>query len=375
MHAPVAPLAPTPGLCERRYCHGTTLLSARTKNTARTSHANEAWRLACDGSISDVIRHRSHVYYWRHSILAKESIESKHEAVCQKRRPWHAITFGSHGHYLEAARTVCALARHGGADSCAALSLADLPRHWRAAHGVQLGARGIGYWRWKPYIIRQRLKELSDGDILCYLDRDLLPSGSLSALFCLGQQSQSGVVGFHSACYREASWTKRELADSLNATSEHMDTLQVTATMSVWRRGAFALQFVAEYLAWASDARLSGDELNRSNQVAGFRAHRHATTPPAPRTHVQRPNCHYVTPMCPSPISCRCRHDQSIFSLLTKRHHLKTFPWPIASHDRRDVRACLVALTRSLRRAHASRAVCVCACLCICCLVQVHMHG
>ena len=31
------------------------------------------------------------------------------------------------------------------------------------------------------------------------------------------------------------------------------------------------------------------------------------------------------------------RHDQSILSLLAKRHRLKTFPLPTAAHDRRDI--------------------------------------
>ena len=51
-------------------------------------------------------------------------------------------------------------------DSCTALSLADLPAEWVRQHGIVVGTRGVGFWRWKAYTILQRLSSMADGEVL-----------------------------------------------------------------------------------------------------------------------------------------------------------------------------------------------------------------
>ena len=34
----------------------------------------------------------------------------------------------------------------------------------------EYGMKGYAYWSWKPYIIKQTLEEMNDGDILLYMD-------------------------------------------------------------------------------------------------------------------------------------------------------------------------------------------------------------
>tara|TARA_B100000795_G_C22668760_1_gene387075 strand:+ start:622 stop:744 length:123 start_codon:yes stop_codon:yes gene_type:complete len=33
-------------------------------------------------------------------------------------------------------------------------------------HGIVVGTRGVGFWRWKAYTILQRLSSMADGEVL-----------------------------------------------------------------------------------------------------------------------------------------------------------------------------------------------------------------
>ena len=70
------------------------------------------------------------------------------------------------------------------------------------------------------------------------------------------------------------------------------------------RKTPFALRFLREWLSWATSGEHITDAWDPARQYSGFQQH---------------------------------RHDQSILSLLAKRHRLKTFPLPTAAHDRRDI--------------------------------------
>ena len=134
-------------------------------------------------------------------------------------------------------------------------------------------------------------------------DYDLHMDRDPSALFCLGQNAQRGIATFHLPCLTERAWTKRELADALNATDAMMDSVQIYGGLVVVRKTAFALRFVREWLRW-SNSDLVTDAARSAIQH---------------RTFVQH------------------RHDQSILSLLSKRHMIKSFPFPTRAHDIRDV--------------------------------------
>ena len=318
---PMQGLAPPPTTSDdaapsREYvCHGRTM---------RNLTADQS-RLAHFGRISARLRSASPVHYWQHTTQRR----ARYEAVCTRGAArWHLMTFGSHGKYEEAAKTKCLrvnrLTRHR-IDSCTPLSFAKLPPEWAARHGVRLGTRGIGYWRWKAFLILERLRAIGDGDVLVYADYDLLiaptPHDDLSALFCLGANAVQGVAPFHFPCFTDRAWTKREAAIALNATDAMLDSAQLFAGLLVLRRTPTALAFVEEWLGWSlhspsgdhagdhaggggGGVALISDALDASRQHASFRAH---------------------------------RHDQSLLSLLAKRRGVKSFPLPTKLHDVRDI--------------------------------------
>ena len=125
----------------------------------------EQARLAHSGRIGARLRRNSPVYYWQTTPQRR----SRHEALCKKDSRWHLTTFGSHGKFEEKAKAKCASVnrlKHRVVDSCTALSLADLPAEWVKQHGIVVGTRGVGFWRWKAYTILQRFSSMADGEVL-----------------------------------------------------------------------------------------------------------------------------------------------------------------------------------------------------------------
>lgn len=283
----------------------------------RTLHGLDAHQaaLAHDGNITQTLRARSPVYYWRTTTQDM----AKHEAICTKRdNKWHVVTFGSHGKFAYLANRKCfwpepklnpamKYRRPGSGrvvDSCTNLTLSSLPAEWARAHNITLNSRGAGYWRWKPYLLLKHLESVADGDVVVWLDYDLILAHDLTALFCLGQNSESGVALFHFPCHVERYWTKAELAVAMGATEAMLSTTQIYGGLVILRKTPESLSFVREWLKWTLEGEWVTDTLDPSRQDPNFREH---------------------------------RHDQSILSLLAKRRGIKTFPFPTRSHDVRDV--------------------------------------
>lgn len=65
------------------------------------------------------------------------------------------------------------------------------------------GSRGYGYWCWKPEIIAQELSQMSNGDVLLYMDAgshlNINGVKRLLEYFQIASQSQSGILAFDSS--------------------------------------------------------------------------------------------------------------------------------------------------------------------------------
>ena len=151
-----------------------------------------------------------------------------------------------------------------------------MPADWRAANGVTNASRGLGHWKWKPFVILRRLRELAEGDVMLYVDRDLRLGKNLSALFCLGQNAAKGLACFHQACYTERAWTSHELVTALGAGRAELESVQVNGGLQVWRRSEATLALAEQYLSLTE--RFARGPVNRSVELAhnrAYREHRH----------------------------------------------------------------------------------------------------
>ena len=156
--------------------------------------------------------------------------------------------------------------------------------------------RGAGYWLWKPYFITRLLKDMTENDILFYADSGSVFIKDVQPLFDKITADKNGVGCFSMAGgHLENLWTKRDLITHLDA-GKFAETPQRQASFMMFRGTEYAKQFAAEYLNLCCDYNLISDEPNVHGwEEAGFQGH---------------------------------RHDQSIWSLLTKVRGVDTIAEP-----------------------------------------------
>lgn len=185
--------------------------------------------------------------------------------------------------------------------------------------------RGGGYWIWKPYIILKTL--LSDdvqwNDVIVYadaartfthhagsyvdvmtrnLDPELMNSSSVYREFAQLYDRQD-IMPFHLG-YTEYEWTKRDAFEIIvgmmpEDVKQHMlyKSSQISAAMLIVRKTFNSIRFVSEFLTYATDKRIVTDIDNTLN-MPNFRGFQEN------------------------------RHDQTVLSLLVKKHKLKTMFLP-----------------------------------------------
>lgn len=324
----------------------------------------DEYALATTGAIAPALRQRSAVYYWSHGAPESAQRQARHEAMCSKKGGWHLRSFGSHAVWAKAAKEKCGppnsgihpSTEAGVIDTCAGLSLADLPADWRQAHGVDNRTRGAGWWRWKPYYLLSELRKLPHGDVMVHVDYDLILSKRLPALWCLGQQNPQGVALFHFPCLTDRAWTKRETAVAMGATDAMLDTATLYAGLVVRRRTAPSAVLRAappHKLTLDSDVPLRIVRARRAYlPPTGSPLHSEFTPPPQVLRRTAEAESFLQewldwtlqdglatdTLTAPQDAAFRQhRHDQAILSLVAKRRHLKSYPFPTAQHDVRDV--------------------------------------
>lgn len=158
--------------------------------------------------------------------------------------------------------------------------------------------RGAGYWLWKPYFINRILQKLTDSDVLFYSDSGSFFIRRMEPIFQAVCDDIRGVIGFRLAGgHLEKHYTKRDLLKYMNMDgTENSNTPQRMASFMCFRGTDFAKSMVGEYLELAKTPHLITDTPNKDGwDEHGFQGH---------------------------------RHDQSIWSLLTKKYDVTILPDP-----------------------------------------------
>jgi hypothetical protein len=157
--------------------------------------------------------------------------------------------------------------------------------------------RGGGYWLWKPYIIRDALRKINDGDILIYADSGSHFIRNAIELGTLPDKFNQDVISFEMEL-PESSWTKRDAFVLMGCDDFGFEkSNQRLGSFMVIKKSPMSLKFVDEYLAYCCDERIITDIPNTCglSNYPDFKEH---------------------------------RHDQSVFSLLSKKYGLTTFRDP-----------------------------------------------
>jgi hypothetical protein len=157
--------------------------------------------------------------------------------------------------------------------------------------------RGNGYWIWKPYIILQTLENMDDGDYLVYLDSGAFYIKDVRYLIKNMDRDNQYIMAFELP-FKERLYTKRDAFVVMGCDDEkYSESNQRMATFIIFRKNAKSLLFVKEWLDYVQMEEVVTDEPNHmgNQNFEGFRDH---------------------------------RHDQSVFSLLSKKHNILAYRDP-----------------------------------------------
>jgi uncharacterized protein YndB with AHSA1/START domain len=164
--------------------------------------------------------------------------------------------------------------------------------------------RGGGYWLWKPFIIKETLKEMNIGDVAIYSDAGIEIIGDLSPLLDLCLQKDILLFAGHyddvgapgpNVCGK---WTKRDCFLLMGCDeSGYYQSQMLDASFLVITKSEKSDAFIREWFIYCCQPRLLTDQPDRCqhSNLPGFIEH---------------------------------RHDQSILSLLAARDGIEIFRHP-----------------------------------------------
>ena len=168
------------------------------------------------------------------------------------------------------------------------------------AHQVQdrlhSGSKGFGYWIWKPQIISQTLRDTPPGTIVLYIDAGTHLNSFGARRFQdyleICRSSKSGILAFQQQRL-ERNWSKISLLNfmEISPSSDIATSGQIEAGAIFLRNQPSSKALVKEWLEiMITNPQLLDDSPSPSPEHSDFQAH---------------------------------RHDQSIFSLIAKRHGIE----------------------------------------------------
>ncbi len=166
--------------------------------------------------------------------------------------------------------------------------------------GIGLYERGSGFWAWKPFIIREALSKVPEGDIVFYSDIGRrYPFKTLSQpivpyLQWMKRENQDVMPGVRIPWKGPMSmWTKRVAFQAVNLDTETAyRSIPIQASFSIWITSPASREICSDWLHLCSQINLIND------------------TPSPP-------------PIKELPDFFENRHDQSLLSLTCLKHHIK----------------------------------------------------
>ena len=151
---------------------------------------------------------------------------------------------------------------------------------------------GDGYWLWKPYLIMKTLNQMKENDILLYLDIgceiDIRKKDKILEL--IEKVKEDLIIG--SFTHNDKDWSKFDLVDRLQITNPILLLKpQHQASCIMIKKCQKTIDLVKEWyeISYENNYHYIDDSKSIKKNLIGFREH---------------------------------RHDQSIFSLLTKKYNI-----------------------------------------------------
>jgi hypothetical protein len=141
---------------------------------------------------------------------------------------------------------------------------------------------GAGYWIWKPFIILETMKKLSDGDIVLYTDAGMRVIDKLDPLFEITETSRDNRMLFASpqmyGTHLHSEYTKRDCFILMGQDEpKYWDARMLNAAFHVWMKTPRNIDFLSEWQMYLKDSRIVTYEPNTCGQpdLPNFNDHRH----------------------------------------------------------------------------------------------------
>ena len=152
--------------------------------------------------------------------------------------------------------------------------------------------KGYGYWLWKPYIINKTIKNMEDGDILMYLDcgTEIEIEEKDWLKYCIEKVKTDKIIGTTAYPCLEKGWNKMDLIVKLNMNDDkYLNTVQRQGGANIYLVCDDTRHLINEWYSIACDYKNIDDSPSVIPNLSSFSEH---------------------------------RHDQAIFSLLTKKYDI-----------------------------------------------------
>jgi len=198
----------------------------------------------------------------------------------------------------------------GKSDKVIEFSPSDIDENFKKKNSVIFSySRGVGLWLWKPYIILKTLEKLNDGDYLFYCDAGTTFVNKIQHLVdCMEKENQTIMIFETPLLSRQ--FTKKETFLLMNYYDFNIN--QCAAGYLLMKKSIFAISFIKQWLNYMQDERIVSPKyfLSEIDEFVDFIAH---------------------------------REDQSVLSILVRKHNLPVFkdpsdygkrPWQFAANDR-----------------------------------------
>lgn len=208
----------------------------------------------------------------------------------------HKAFFESRKKNSETARDI------GGFDEIIEYTYDDIDTEFKQRNeGILSHPRGAGYWIWKPYFVNKTLSFVNEGDVVFYCDAGSVFIKSAKPLVNLCTERSNGVVCFHMEPIdrnKEVLQTKKDTFVLMECNHpKFTESWARLGGFSVWQKNAFSLEVAAKWLNYVQDPRIVTDMPNQCG------------IPEDPRFIDHR-------------------HDQSVFSLITKKYNVRSYTDP-----------------------------------------------
>ena len=136
--------------------------------------------------------------------------------------------------------------------------------------------RGAGYWLWKPFIILESMKVISEDDVVFYLDcGDFFNKEIINYTKPILEKEVCLLLG---GGYQQKNWTKRDCFYYMDCqTSEYTETIQLEAGIQFWKKTPKSIEILEEQIKFCKNYRILTDSPNECglSNYPNFQDHRH----------------------------------------------------------------------------------------------------